>query len=449
MDSNCDVLVIGGGMAGLVAGITAAEMNLDTLVVRKGEGATSMSSGAIDVAGYLRGASTPFLSPLEGIAAYSQVYPFHPYSLLSSMERDDAGTWIKETFAWLTHILDGTSAATIGNLDRTHMALTVLGTKKPTCFVQTTMYTERLENNEEVLLFAGIKGLPDFNSSAAAKSLMDQVISTGMGPRKIIHSNLECSPFQKTFNISPIELARHIETEAGLIQIIEELRKQINQTDASLVALPPILGLRSPLQIKKRIEQETGVEVFELLSFPPSVPGHRLQRSLESVLKKKGGNLLLGHEAYDFEQEGNRIVNVTLQSPRRNHRVFPKTVILASGKYAAGGIVGDAAGLHESIFDIPILDGAHIPVNSTRPRNLTRNISIQSNGHRLFECGVGVDDRLQPLSASGDCYLSNLYCAGSILSGYNYPIEKSGLGVALTTGRASGHLASDAVKGGD
>ena len=64
MPDDYDVLVIGGGMAGLVAGISAAESGASVLVVRKGEGATTMSSGAIDIAGYMVGGTAHFLSPL-------------------------------------------------------------------------------------------------------------------------------------------------------------------------------------------------------------------------------------------------------------------------------------------------------------------------------------------------------------------------------------------------
>lgn len=448
MDATCDLLVIGGGMAGLVAGITTAEANASTIVVRKGEGATSMSSGAIDFAGYLRGGTTTFLSPLEGVAALSQVYPSHPYALLSSHDSDSSLSFLQESVTWLTETLIDTPSELCGKLDTTIMALTVLGTRKPTTLVQTSMYTDRLDNDDETLLFAGIKGLPDFVASAASKSVLDQVISSGIGPRKTIHTNIECAPFQKRSNISPIELARFIDTEEGYTLLSNGLKKQIDRTGATLVAVPPVLGLKAPVKVKETLQQDVGAEVFELLSFPPSVPGYRLQRSLESALKKAGGHLLLGHQASSFNKKDNHITDVTLNSPRRKYSISPKSVILATGKYAAGGLVGDANGLHEVIFNLPVLTGVQLPVHNTRPRNLTRNISIQPKGHTLFECGVGTDSRFHPTDSNGEVFAENMFAAGSILGGYNYPVEKSGLGVALTTGRACGKLALDDTQGG-
>ena len=47
---NVDVLVIGGGMAGAVAASKAADSGQEVAVVRRGYGATALSSGAIDIA---------------------------------------------------------------------------------------------------------------------------------------------------------------------------------------------------------------------------------------------------------------------------------------------------------------------------------------------------------------------------------------------------------------
>ncbi len=445
MDADYDIVVIGGGLAGLTAGISAAQMNANTLVVRKGEGATSLSSGALDIAGYLRGGETPFLTPEEGVAALAHVYPFHPYSVLESIP----SLGLKEIVSWLKDILAGSPSAMIGSHDTTTMALTILGTKKPTCLVQRTMHTTRLDNTDETLLFAGIKGLADFNPSTASKALMESVIAGETGPHKIVHTLLECSPFRQPSNISPVELARYIETEDGLDRIIKELQHCTEQTGTTLIALPPILGLVNPIEIKKRIEEETGTEIFELLSFPPSVPGYRLQRSLEASLKKAGGTLLVGHEAVSFKKQEGKIIDITLKSPRRTFNTHPKSVILATGKFVGGGLAGNRTGLRETVFDLPVLDGTRQSVQDVRPSHLTRVVPLHKEGHPLFECGIGFDTRFRPIDVKGDIFASNLFAAGSVLCGYNYPVEKSGLGVALVTGRICGVHAAENVTGGN
>jgi glycerol-3-phosphate dehydrogenase subunit B len=453
LDDEYDVLIIGGGMAGIVAGITAAESGASVLVVRKGEGATTMSSGAIDIAGYMIGGTAHFLSPAEGLVAYSELYPLHPYSSLdasSSEEQSKAESVVeavRESVEWISHLLQNSSSEFVGTLDRTILALTLFGTRKPTCLLQRTMYTDRLDNEDETLLFAGIKGLQYFSPSSAAKTMMDAVISKGEGPRKIIHSYLECRPFQKNYNISPIELARYLETEEGLSQFTDQLVSQAKSTSPSLIALPPILGIKHPAKIRAHLEAATDAEVFELLAVPPSVPGYRLERSLEIGLERCGGKLLLGHEASRFIMDERHISRVTCRSPRRAYDIHPKSVVLATGKLIGGGIDGSERGMLETVFGLPVLNSSRMPVSGRRPHSLTEVISVQPEGHELFECGIGFDEQLRPIEASGGIYADNLFAAGSVLSGYNYPAEKSGLGVALATGRAAGMNAVASIKG--
>ena len=92
------------------------------------------------------------------------------------------------------------------------------------------------------------------------------------------------------------------------------------------------------------------------------------------------------------------------------------------------------------MFNLPVLDVDSNPVESTKPRNLTNVIPLQLRGHKLFECGIRIDSSFRPIDRTGEVFAENLFAAGSVLGGYNYPIEKSGLGVALATGRTSGSL---------
>jgi glycerol-3-phosphate dehydrogenase subunit B len=114
MDMNCDLLVIGGGMAGLVAGSVVAEAGHSTILLRKGQSATAYSSGAIDVIGYLPDASQPFSTPEEGLTAIAGLYPLHPYSIIGYGERikpddvvDEIVRKTRDTITWLKeHLKD-------------------------------------------------------------------------------------------------------------------------------------------------------------------------------------------------------------------------------------------------------------------------------------------------------------------------------------------------------
>ncbi|MHA1951738.1 MAG: FAD-binding protein, partial [Candidatus Thorarchaeota archaeon] len=325
MDLETDLLVIGGGMAGLVAGTSAAESGLKTVLLRKGQSATAYSSGAIDVIGYLPEASEPFTTPEEGLTAVDRT---------------------RETIDWLKEHLDGTIAPLVGDFDTNIDSLTILGTTKPTCLIQKTMSVgDMQERDDSALLFAGVIGLSDFNPRAAAKTYLEDRIGFGLPPRKIAHCMVQVAPFGNSFNISAVEIARHLDHENAIENLAEQLKEQVDQIGATHVALPPILGLRNAGNNKKYLKKELGAEVFELLGFPPSIPGLRLQLALEGLFKKAGGNLLVGHEATSFNRSDTQLITVTANAPRRKIEIKSKAFILATGKFIGGGLEGDETGI--------------------------------------------------------------------------------------------------------
>ncbi|MBE0525498.1 MAG: hypothetical protein IH631_01045, partial [Candidatus Thorarchaeota archaeon] len=85
--------------------------------------------------------------------------------------------------------------------------------------------------------------------------------------------------------------------EGSIETIAEHLKTHIEQVGATHIAFSPILGVRNTLKNKLKLEELTGTTVFELLGFPPSIPGLRLQKSLETIFVKSGGKVLQGHEA--------------------------------------------------------------------------------------------------------------------------------------------------------
>src|SRR2546421_7158427 len=74
-----DVVVIGLGLAGLMAGLGATSGGARTLLVGKGHGTLRFRSGTIDVLGYWNDRSLS--SPAEGLPAVAAERPNHPYAL--------------------------------------------------------------------------------------------------------------------------------------------------------------------------------------------------------------------------------------------------------------------------------------------------------------------------------------------------------------------------------
>jgi glycerol-3-phosphate dehydrogenase subunit B len=454
MNLKADLLIIGGGMAGLVAGTLAAEAGLSTILLRKGQSATAYSSGAIDVIGYLPDASEPFSTPEEGLAAIAGLYPLHPYGVVGysgDVPPEDVFVAIvrrvREALEWLKGHLEGTISPVMGTFDSNMQPITILGTNKPTCLLQKTMDADDLDEREDsVLLFAGVTGYPDFNPSAAAKVYLEDRIAMGQPPHKVGHCMLQVSPFGKSFNVSSIEIARHLDHPGSIDALAKQLKRHVKQIGATHVAVPPILGIRNACENKSSLEKSLGVKVFELLSFPPSIPGFRLQRAMEAIYAKTGGKMLVGYEAVSSVKVKRKVKTIVAGSPRREIKIDAKAFVLATGKYIGGGIAGDESGLHETVFNIMTVTGDYHKASEIVPSRFTRKLSITPAGQPIQSCGLSVDPQFRPVDDEGIEWADNLFAAGAVLAGYNYSVEKSGLGVAVTSGYSAALNAIKFVK---
>lgn len=454
MDMECDLLVIGGGMAGLVAGSVATEAGLSTILLRKGQSATAYSSGAIDVIGYLPDASVPFSRPEEGLTAIAGLYPLHPYSIIGYGEGIEPANVVtaivgrtQDTVTWLKEKLKDTIAPMNGDFKSNIFPITILGTIKPTCLVQKTMYSESLQKDEDsVLLFAGFSGNVDFNPSTAAKTYLEDRMAIGEPPRKVGHCTLQVSPFGKSFNISSIEIARHLDHENSIEDLAKQLKSQVERVGATHVAVPPVLGIKNAADNKKELENQIGAEVFELLGFPPSVPGLRLQLALEGIFRKSGGKLLVGHEAVSFVKNEDRLNSVIVRAPRRETTIDAKAFILSTGKYIGGGLSGDENGIQETVFGLMTVTDAYSSAREIIPSRYTNRIAISPEGQPVNSCGLTVDPHFRPVNEDGVEWASNLFSAGAVLAGYDYSVEKSGLGIAAVSGFSAAKHAIDFIK---
>ncbi len=442
MNLECDVLIIGGGMAGLVTGTISAKKGLNTLLLRRGQSATANSSGAIDIIGYMPEVSEPFSSPKEGLSTIAGLYPLHPYSIVGYSDMvdpdrvvDEIAGRVRETVNWLKKNLRKTVSPLKGSFNHNIHPITILGTTKPTCLIQETMYSESLQKDDDsALLFVGFSGHPDFNPSVAAKTYLEDRLSFGEPPRKVGRCILETAPFGKSYNISSIEIARHLDHETSIEDLANQLKRPVEQIGASHVAVPPVLGLKKAVENKHRLEELLGVEVFELLGFPPSVPGLRLQMALESIFRKSGGKMLVGHEAVSYKRAEDRVSGVLVRAPRREIQIDARAYVLATGKFIGGGLNGDENGIREPVFDLMTVTREYHSAEGILPTRFTNRIAISPLGQPVYSCGLTVDPYFRPVGEDGLEWASNLFAAGSILAGYDYSSEKSGLGVAAVSG---------------
>src|SRR5262245_20377946 len=94
MDLSTDIVVIGSGLAGLSAALEAKSRGLRVLVIQKGPGGTSLSSGALDLADFplrVRGETWGLhLSIESNLKEILRRFSHHPYSLIGRRMGDEA-----------------------------------------------------------------------------------------------------------------------------------------------------------------------------------------------------------------------------------------------------------------------------------------------------------------------------------------------------------------------
>ncbi len=436
---DTDVLVIGSGLAGLMAASKAAEEGVDVVVVDKGSGASYQSSGVIDVMALPPGGVLT-LKPLEGIARTIENSSMHPYSVIASGW--DLASIVRQAVNHLKKLVsDGVKIE--GELDENVILLNTLGGFKVTCLYQATMRSGVLSRLKDAsLLVVGFNGLVGFNPRFCASSFKHFASNFNIETVKAAGVKLAI-PSLKNINLTAVELARMMDEEEFRKEIVRELGETASG-DITHVALPT-LGLKNAHENMKWLEEETGLNVFELVSPPPSIPGQRLMMAFEEEATRRGVRVFRGYRAVGFESEGDHVTAVVLESGNKKFLARAHAFILATGKFIGGGIVEEKDEVKEAVFNLPLYDENGKPLRGRRIAQLLTRKPFPREGHPLMGCGVKVSPSMAPLSEGGAIY-DNLFVAGSLISGYNYVREKSGMGIAATTGYIAGLSAASCVK---
>lgn len=439
-----DVFVIGAGAAGLIAARKAAERGLKVLVAEKGSGATMQSSGVIDVAGYLPSGFL-FASASEGVRIIARENKTHPYSIIGGGQETEPEERVRESEKLVREALrdfvesmNSVGVNFMGSLDENVLVTNFMGTFKPTCLCPSTIYNGNLKNlDNSSVIFVGVKGFPDYDPKFCAQSFSDIVSGLKIKPKSVNYTYLDIPGLERRSDILAIEIARKMDEPETLEKMGKSLQK-IKPADHIAI---PTAGVKSPEENIKTLTEAAGANVFELPSFPPSVPGYRLAKLLEKAAQNAGASVRRGYKVVGANY--NKMVkSLKVEIGRKITQIEADIYILASGSFFGRGLKEEKDFLKESIFNLPVYSSDDANLEEVYLEKLLSRNVFTKGGHKLFSSGIKVNEKLQPISDIGEPVYNNLYAAGSILSGYNYIAEKSGMGVAIVTGYLAGLYAS-------
>ena len=403
---NSDVLVIGGGLAGLVAACVAAEKGKKVQLLTYGAGTLTIGGGIIDAIGYTDDAK-PVAKPSVALA---NVAESHPYAKVGK-------SVVSAAFNAFKKITEAEGYAYIGELDHNQWIPTAVGTFKPSCLTSKTMDVTVLENAKEVLV-VGFDTLKDFYAHIVAKNLQKFY-----GDKKSVSETVVNLNFAGR-DVNAMDVARWLDSAEGRNEFAAQIKDKVKPGMA--VVVPPVLGTAPDYKVLEALEKGLSCKFIEVSAMPPSVTGYRLRVMLLNYAKKLGVTIIEKAKVTSSHIENGKCEYVVTEGFDRERKYYAKEFILASGGVFGGGLKAEIGKMVEPVFGLPI------PAPTVQTDWSNKNLFSEEK--QLFaQLGVLVNSSLAPVDGEGNELLSNVKVVGRSLAGYDYCFEKSGNGVAIAT----------------
>jgi glycerol-3-phosphate dehydrogenase subunit B len=385
MREAVEVLIVGGGVAGVAAALAARASGAPVALVRRGPGATALSSG-----GWAGDAPRALIAALaevgHGVPAVSRPLP-HP----------------------------------AGDLRR--------------CGLAAELQAAAALGADSVVV--GIDGLPWFRARALSRLWSD---ATGSA----LEARTISLPGTPPGGWSPVALAKGIEAEPE--RLVAPLAGALAAAGATRAVLPAVLGVEGWAVVRRALA-EAGIEAGEALGVPPSLPGWRLDAALRRAAEAAGVRWFEGVAASGVLQ-GSRVAAVELLPARPaagspGVRITATSYVLATGGFVGGGVVLDASA-REPVLGLPVHLDAMAAAWTGDP--LTASQLDPTLPQPLLEAGIAADEAGRPTGAEGSTLLENVWVAGAVRVGQ--AAGSWALGTCAWQGWLAGEAAAAAAAAG-
>ena len=457
MAIESDVLVIGGGLAGVASAVAAAREGADVRLVSHKKSTLRQASGLIDGLGFVpprtppderaaylsqerqdfrevranRGSyEGPLPTPYDGFDALP---PDHPYSLLGP----DA---LGEGLALFDDLVGDRYLGS--HTERNALVPTFGGSVKPTARYPRAA-AAGLASDERPMLVVGFRSLSAFD----ARMVADRIDAVGV-PFEVEGAEVG---FAEAFraDATVTRLARALDHDESIdgtpARRALAAAVEPHLGAAERVGFPAFLGDDAADEVRRDLADRLGADVFEVPMGPPSLPGLRLEDRLFEVLDAEGVRFETGNPVVGVQSTtGDRLTAVRVDRKGREVPYHADAFVLAAGGLVGKGLDSDREGVREPVFD------CHVPHPSDR---YDWFVDDALGDHPYARFGVRPDATMRPLDAAGAPEFANLHAAGAVVGGADVAREKSASGVSLATGLVAGRQAArtslDTIERGD
>ena len=445
MAITSEVLVVGGGLAGTMAALSAAREGADVRLVSHKQSTLGQASGLVDGLGYLLPRSTdddPETTPTAGrTGAFDRpdpelvVDPFeaverlpagHPYRLVGA----DA---LREGLALFDETVDGYRG---GHTDRNALVPTFGGAVKPTARYPDSA-AAGLASDDRLMLVVGFRSLSEFDARMVADRLAAANVPFPVAGAKVEFPAAFREDAKITRFAHALDRDEPVDGTPARAALASAVGPHLDDVDggAARVGFPAFLGDDDAGAVRADLAEFLGVDVFEIPMGPPSLPGLRLEDELYAALDEAGVRYETGVPVVGGETDDDgRIERLLVDRTGTRVPYAAESVVLATGGLVGKGLDSDRDGVRE-----PVL-GCHVPHPADRYEWYVDD-AFGDQPYARF--GVRTDGRLRPLGPGGEVQYPNVHVAGATLSGADVAREKSASGVSLATGLVAGRNATE------
>ena len=293
-----DTVIIGGGLAGLTAGISLQEAGQKVAIVSAGQNSMHFFSGNFEDAGPVR----------ERVSALF------------------AAAGVR------TNALDGVQLMPMGKFQPVTLTLE-----------DVTVFQE--EHVAEKALIVNFTGFHDFFGTFLAEALEKAGTTCRIRFVRLPEmEHLRLSPSE----MRSVNIARTMDEHWE--KVVADIRVLLKDED--LILLPQVFGLKDASVLDK-IRTALPARVAFVGTMPPSVPGIRTQMLLKRRFEVLGGTFLLGDEVTSAALHEGIVSSITTRN-LDTARLFADHFVLASGGCFSKGLVTTPTQAYEPLFGLDI-----------------------------------------------------------------------------------------------
>ncbi len=421
-----DVVVIGGGVAGLAAALGAVAEGARVTVLDARPGASSLAGGAWDF-GHAPARASVALADVRTCAALLtemvRARPQHPLAAHATDLHALATTSHAAVFSALAIYapfeLDQRPALIATDIGLVRRAATA----QRAVLDLSTLPTGRIA----VATFPSARA---HDGAFVAASLGELAVRAG-DARRFCAVEVEILRRARDVWLHPHEAGALFDDDRARDRLVRALGRALGGFSFDAVLLPPLLGEHDDTAWS-RVRSTLAMPIGEWASSLAGPQSARLVRALARAFARSKAS---------YERSPVvRVRGTSLETERTTHRAG--AVVLATGRHLAGGLSFRRDAAIEPLFGLPgYLEGRPLPSSDTSAL-FGEHPGAHDGG---FHVGIGVDDAMRPLDESGRAKAPTLFAAGSILAGVPIAGEGGGLGVATMTGWLAGRNAARAA----